>query len=263
MKKILSFVLLSFLCLSANFAQSLGISIHYGNLPNCNKILNFNSGINATNSVNNQSTNKINNSCFSIGGSLNYSPNAKAIFRLKLLAQRSEYNSEEFIGSPFTTTTTITSSQRSIQLAPSVIWEMGTKPFKPRIGIELPITLPKQTNYRLEFVDEYLFDFGSNENEIHTQQISDVQVTSGIDFGIGFILGVSYRLNKFISLNAELSPRIVFSNYTSTVKSEQVLTQFPRDREKAEDRAELSLKIEEKKLGLVPNVFEIAVAFNF
>jgi len=271
MKRILSLVLLSFFCLSANFAQSYSLAIHYGNLPNCNKISNVDSGINTTTSVNNEGTKEIKNSCFSIGGSLNYFANPKTIFRLKFLVQRSENKIEEVITIPFNENSKTSSSQRSILIAPSVIWEMGSKPFRPRIGLELPITLLGKTNRKIESFSEKITDFGNVVHKSTTTQLSDIEIIPDTDFGLALIFGVSYRLNKFISINAELSPRIVYSNYTSIVNSKNKFMQLAENMEGTETvftneinfTSENRLEIEEKRLVLVPNPFEIILAFNF
>lgn len=106
----------------------------------------------------------------------------------------------------------VSGEQVKVQIAPALIWEMGSNRLKLFAGFELPINLHGEYEYRTA---GYALD---GNRQLKQKDESSIFLPRGYSMGVGAVGGFSYRLMSFFSLGAEFSPSLLYARLSGKTR---------------------------------------------
>ncbi len=132
-----------------------------------------------------------------------------------------EYHDQYYVG--IRNNESVTGSQNKVTIAPGVSWNLSKEKLDVYFGIEIPFTLHRK--------------FDVDYKSVQTDSASGAQITymyikneipNGYSVGVGGIFGFNYFLSSKLSLGAEFSPSLLYSNLGGNVKVKASSTQSPQ-----------------------------------
>ena len=114
--------------------------------------------------------------------------------------------------------------QVKLQIAPSVIWELGSGRLRFFAGFELPVNL--HGDY--EFKSAATVLDGNRQFKYEAESV--IVLPKGYSVGIGAVSGFNYYLTRALSMGAEFSPSLLYARLSGKTRNKDA-AQMPPDRD--------------------------------